>query len=850
MTALLALVFGALEPGFLDPDNLLDIGQQSAVIAIVAFAMTAVIVARGIDISVGGIVAAAGMLAGTAYDAGVPQLLCIAVAVLGGAGIGALNGALIGFAGISPFMATLATMAFARGLTLSISGGNSVAIEPGPLTWLGSATVGPVPVSLLVALLCLAVWAWVFGRTLYGRWLYAVGGNAAAARASLIPVRTVQWSTYVLTGASAGLGAVLTIGRVSSAQPLAGNGLEFTVITAVIVGGTKLMGGEGSVVGTAIGSLLLGVVATGLSFMEVSQDLVFVITGLLILVAVLANQRAAAIAAARRTLRRLRARARPHGAAPAGGARSGDDAGAATGAQRSQAQAGGRELRLEEVGKSFPGVRALDGVSFSVRSGEVVALMGENGAGKSTLVKTLGGVHEPDDGRMLLDGAPLRLRSAADAQAAGIRVIHQHFSLAPDLTAAENLFLGAEPTWGPLPLVRRRAMHARARRLFDDLGLDVRPGDRVETLSVGQRQMIEVAKAMLSEAWLVVMDEPTSALSNRERDRLYALIERLLGRGVGILYISHKMEEIFTLAQRVVVLRDGRFVGERAIEEVDERRLIELMVGRDVDNVFPHVAVEPGEELLRVDRVGDGGLLREASLRVRAGEVVALAGLMGSGRSEVLRCVAGLDRPASGSIAVAGRPLPPGRPAAASAAGVAYVPEDRHAEGFVGAMSIRDNVALAWLRRHSRRGTVPRRAVTELAGETIERLGVRPPDPARRVDVLSGGNQQKVVLGKWLATAPRVLLLDEPTRGVDVGAKAEIHQAVAELKRRGVAILMVSSELPEVLAVADRIVVMHEGRAAGELPRGASENDVMALAFGQGAAAATAVAAAGEEGSA
>ncbi|HEU4657106.1 MAG TPA: ATP-binding cassette domain-containing protein [Capillimicrobium sp.] len=822
MTVLVAVGFGLARPGFLDPDNLLDIGQQSAVIAIVAFAMTAVIVARGIDISVGGVLAASGILAGTAYESGWPALVCMLVAIGGGAALGALNGVLIGFVGISPFMATLAIMAFARGMTLSISGGDSIPVENQTLTWLGSAEIGPFPVSLLVALAVLAAWIWVFGRTVYGRWLYAVGGNASAARASLIPVRAVQWSTYVIAGASAGLGAILTMGRVSSAQPLAGMGLEFTVITAVIIGGTKLAGGEGSVVGTAIGSLLLGVVATGLSFMEVSQQLIYVITGLLILVAVLSSQRQELVDWVRRTARRLRTKQPPPAAAVADG------------------DADGRhELRLEGIGKSFPGVRALDGISFTMRSGEVVALMGENGAGKSTLVKVLAGVHPPDDGRLVLDGRPVRFRGPADAQHAGIRVIHQHFSLVPDLTVAENLFLGEEPTWGPLPFVRRRAMTARARAIIDELGLDVRPGDLVEQLTVGRRQMVEVAKAMLSEAWLVVMDEPTSALSNRERDRLYELVDRLLERGVGVLYISHKMEEIFQLAQRVVVLRDGRFVGERPIGEVDERSLITMMVGRDVENVFPHADVEPGEEVLRVESIADGGLLHDASLHVRAGEVVALAGLMGSGRSEVMRCVAGLDRATGGRIVVGGRELPPGDQHAASEAGVAYVPEDRHLEGFVGAMTVRDNVALPWLRDHARRGLVPRRRVAQLADETIERLGVRPADPGRQVGTLSGGNQQKVVLGKWLATEPKLLLLDEPTRGVDVGAKSEIHHLIAQLKQRGVAILMVSSELPEVLSVADRIVVMHEGRAVGELARGATENDVMELAFGQARSAVT-----------
>jgi ribose transport system ATP-binding protein len=338
---------------------------------------------------------------------------------------------------------------------------------------------------------------------------------------------------------------------------------------------------------------------------------------------------------------------------------------------------------------------------------------------------------------------------------------------------------------------------------------------------------------MLSDAWLVVMDEPTSALSNRERDRLYVLIRRLVARGCGVLYISHKMEEIFTLAQRVVVLRDGRHVGEREIGDVDESALIAMMVGREVTNVFPHVEAEPGETVLRIDAIADGGLLESASLTVRAGEIVALAGLMGSGRSEVMRCAAGLARHAAGTIEVDGVPLRPGDARAANAAGVAYVPEDRHIEGLVPAMSVRDNLSLAWIRDNSPLGITRPAPTNALARDMIERLGVRPSDPGRQVGYLSGGNQQKVVLGKWLATEPKLLLLDEPTRGVDVGAKSEIHHLIARLKQRGVAILMVSSELPEVLSVADRIVVMHGGRSVGELARGASENDVMELAFGR-----------------
>lgn len=808
------VVFVALRPGFLSIRGFLDIGQQIAVTAVIAFAMTAVIVGRGIDISVGSTVAVSGIVGAQLLSVGLPGPLAIVATVLVGAAIGTVNGVLVGFLGVSPLMATLGTLAFGRGAALALSGASSIPVENTTMILAGGSYVGPVPTSVVIALICMAAWMFLLGGTVYGRWVYAVGGNKAAAHASLVPARLVSMSTYMLVGAAAGLGAVITIGRVKSAQPLAGMGLEFAAITAVIVGGTKLSGGVGTIWGTALGAVLVGVINSGLLFLQVPQQAIYVVTGSLVILAVLVTQR--------RELADLAHRVRTNSVELH---------------RRRKARAyfneERQELRVEEIGKNYPGVQALDSVTFALHAGEVVALTGENGAGKSTLVKILAGVEEPDTGTITLDGAPLRLRSAEESQAAGISVIHQHFSLVPDLTVTENLFLGRELTIPVLGGLRRQKMRSEARRIIDDLELPVDIDAPVAGLPVGQRQMVEVAKAMHSNAWLVIMDEPTSALSNRERDLLYNLVHRLLARDVAVLYISHKMEEIFTLANRVVVLRDGQFVNESPITALDHSSLIAMMVGRQVDNVFAHADTSPGDVLLEIDGVSDGNLLQEVSLTVRAGEVVALAGLMGSGRSEVLRCASGLSRYVKGSVRVIGKELPSGRMTAANRRGVAYVPEDRHHEGVVPAMSVQDNIILAWLRRHARRVHVPAREAAVVTGEQISQLSVRPPAPNQQVDLLSGGNQQKVVLGRWLATEPRVLLLDEPTRGVDVGSKAEIHELIAELKRQGIAVLMVSSELPEVIGVADRIVVMHDGYSVGELPRGATEEQVMELAFGR-----------------
>lgn len=805
-------VFGAIDPRFWAAGNFVSIAQQSAVIALVAFAMTAVIIARGIDISVGSTLAFAGVAAGLIYAATGSALLTILAAVAAGAVIGLLNGVLIGFAGISPFIATLATMAFARGLSLSLSKASSIPVSDPAVLYAGRETWGLLPVSVVLAGVALVLWWFVLKRTVYGRWIYAVGGNAEAARASMVPVDWVRISIYLITGATAGVGAILTIGRLGSAQPLAGTGLEFTAITAAIIGGTKLSGGQGSIWGTAVGALLLGVINAGLSFLQVPQIIIYYVTAALILVAVLASQ-PQSLSALFRSLRR----------------KAGNEPAAAPIAQAVQGS-GRHSIELLNIGKTFPGVRALDGVSFLVSSGEVVALAGENGAGKSTLVKCVSGVHRPDDGQILIDGRPVSFSSPNDAK--GISVIHQHFSLSPDLSVAENLFIGREPR-NALGLLDRGRMRREGERVLKELGLDIDVNAELRSLSVGRQQMVEIARAVLADAWFMVMDEPTSALSNRERDQLYLLIDKLKRRGTAILYISHKMEEIFSQCGRVVVLRDGKFIGERQTAKTDEAEIVSMMVGREVGDIFPHLEASLGEKAIEVENIGNGKLLASASLSVRQGEIVALAGLMGSGRSEVLRLIAGLESPQSGTMRIFGETQGGGDVKAANRAGIVYIPEDRHLEGFVGTMSIRDNLSLAWIRGNSPFGIVSPRRIGMLARELIGSLGVRPAQPEKMTIELSGGNQQKVVIGKWLATKPRIILLDEPTRGVDVGAKSELHHLIAKLKQEGAAILMVSSELPEVLGVADRIVVMREGRSVGELPRGASEEDVMALAFAE-----------------
>jgi rhamnose transport system ATP-binding protein len=489
-------------------------------------------------------------------------------------------------------------------------------------------------------------------------------------------------------------------------------------------------------------------------------------------------------------------------------------------------------VELRDVTKSFGAVAAVRGVTLGLRGGEVHALVGENGAGKSTVVGLLAGVHRPDTGEVLVGGEPVALASPSDAGRHGIAVIYQEPMLFPDLSVAENIFLGRQPL-ARGRRIDRRAMRAAAAALFARLGTALDPDRLARGLSIADQQLVEIAKALSTDARVLVMDEPTAALSGHEVDRLFAVTRSLRDQGCAVLFISHRFEEIRALCERVTILRDGRHVSTDPLADLTVPEMVRRMVGRDLGELFPKQAARLGEVVLEVRGLAREGVFAGVDLDVRAGEIVALAGLVGAGRSEVVRAVFGVDRRDAGTVRVAGRALPAGRPAAAMAAGVALVPEDRRQQGLVMDLSIERNVTLP--RRHRLAvggllvGGRERRSAADWAG----RLSTRYASLGDPVDRLSGGNQQKVVLAKWLSTAPRVLIVDEPTRGIDVGTKAEVHRLLSELAGRGVAVLMVSSELPEVLGMADRVLVMREGRVVAELPRAqATEETVMAAATG------------------
>lgn len=486
-------------------------------------------------------------------------------------------------------------------------------------------------------------------------------------------------------------------------------------------------------------------------------------------------------------------------------------------------------LSIEGLNKSFPGVQALDDVSFNIKGGTIHALVGENGAGKSTLIKILAGIYRADSGKLMLRGEPIAFKTPHEAQMMGISVVHQEIKLAETLSVAENIFLG-NLLYTRLGLVDWRGMRRRAQKMIDSLGIDIDVDVSVENLTVAQRQIVEICKAINLECEILIMDEPSATLTNRESEILFKIVNRLRAQGLTIIYISHRLEEIFRLADNVTVLRDGKHIDTLPVSRVNRGKLIEMMVGRVLEDEYPKGAIQIGEPILEVRGLSRKGVLDDISFKVHRGEVLGFSGLVGAGRTELARAILGIDPIDSGEILLRGEPIHNRSFRHAIDLGFGLVSEDRQQQGIVEIFSVRENICMVSIDKILHRGFISRRLERRYAEEYVGRLNIVTPSIDTEVQYLSGGNQQKVVIAKWLMKDSEIIFLDEPTRGIDVGAKAEIYMLINELVKAGKTIIMISSEMPEVIGMSDRIIVMHEGRIVGELSREeATQEKIMSL---------------------
>jgi len=491
-------------------------------------------------------------------------------------------------------------------------------------------------------------------------------------------------------------------------------------------------------------------------------------------------------------------------------------------------------LKMQDISKSFPGVRALNDVDLTVKKGEIHALIGENGAGKSTLMKVLLGLYDQDSGDIIINGNHVRINNPHDALSLGISMIHQELSLVPDRTIAENILMGREPKSKIPGIFSWNKLFDDADKLLKEIGMKYNSRDYVKNLTVAGQQMIEIARALSYKSDIIIMDEPTSALTDTEVDLLFAIMRKLKKSGISIIFISHKIDELFEIADRTTVLRDGKVVGVRDNADLNKSELIAMMVGRELTNIFPKEVVEIGEVFLEANHLTRTGVFEDVSFKVRKGEILGLSGLMGAGRTEVMRTIFGIDSLTSGELLVDGKIVHIKTPSDAIKLGFGMVTEDRKKEGLALVRSVKENISMATMKDYCKHSYIINRKEIINSKKFIEMLSIKTPSPKVRIGSLSGGNQQKAVLAKWLATDCRLMILDEPTRGIDVGAKSEIHRLMTQFAKKGMAIIMISSEMPEILGMSDRVIVMHRGRFKGELTRAeATQEKIMHLAIGE-----------------
>ena len=798
---LLMIIFSCISNAFFSFSNIMNILKQSAALAIVSVGVTFVILTGGVDLSVPNNIAICGLVTGIILNRTNNAFFALIATLVCGAVVGFVNGELVGRFKLHSFIATLSTNTVLGGICVYITNGKGISIEGNDsLLYWGRGDIAGVPVSLLILIIVFAFFVFVSLKTKFGREIFAIGGSADAARAIGINVERKMVLTYMMAGALVGLAAVVNVGRLGSSQPYAGNGMDFEAITAVVLGGTSLSGGVGGVVGTIFGVFLVGVMTNGLGLLSISQYFLFIIKGVMILAVVGID-----LYVHRRSDLNMTPKIDNQYAGMA------EKPGTVNAVQKAVK----RTLVMHDIIKAYPGMRAVNGVTLKVESGTVHALMGENGAGKSTLMQILLGENEMSAGYISINDEYVNIDSPKKAEQLGISMIHQENALVKSLSIAENMFLGKEKTWKLPVFLNKAVMNMKASAALKQVGLNISPKTLVKNLTVSEQQLVEIAKALSYNAWLIVMDEPTSSLTLEETDKLFEIIHNLRSNNKAIIYISHRMQEIYQIADCMTILRDGQFIDSKPVSELTEDQLIQKMVGRELNNIFDREPNALGEVVLKVEHLSKAGMFEDISFEVRAGEVLGFGGLVGAGRTEIMKSIFGFYPADSGSVLLDGKVITGKSISQTMKAGVAYLTEDRKLEGFVPYMSIAENIAMPSYGEFSKFGIISSKKTTDLADEMIEALHIKTTSRNKNVIELSGGNQQKVSLGKWLARDLRVLILDEPTRGVDIGAKEEIHKIIGEFAKRGIAVILISSEMPELIGCSDRVAIIRNGKISG-----------------------------------
>ena len=829
---IVCLLLSSITKTFFSLQTIKNIINQISVQSIVAIGMTVLILTGGIDLSVGSNLMLCGVVSATILNGTGNVFLAMLCGIGTGLIVGILNGLIIGYSKISAFMVTLAMQCVCKGLGWTISNATRIMVKDYPsFTWIGQESIKiseefALPVVFFLILLAYVASSVMLNHTPFGKRIYAVGGNPIASRSSGINVERTLLYSYAFAGLCVGVASIVSVGRTVSSQPLAGTSMEFDAITAAVIGGVALAGGMGSLVGTIIGAIMVGVISFGLGQLDISPYIQYVVKGLIILIAVAADADGFIMRTIRDNLSRKHSMS-------------------ATDIHVTEKPVSEydhtkkhRVLSMEGINKAFSGVQVLKNVSFSVERSHIHALVGENGAGKSTLIKILSGTYTKDSGVIRIDGEPYAIRSVRDAQQIGISVIYQELSQVQELTVAQNIFLGKELMSKDGITINRREMDLLAAKYLERLGLHIDVNKKVNELTVGQQQMVEIVKAYAAESWIIVMDEPTSAITDSDKDKLFELIAELKKQGVAIIYISHRMAELFQIADDLTVLRDGEHVITTTLDRATEDDIVRWMVGRDLGNVFKRNHRKPGEVVLEVRHLTRKHVFEDVNFTVRAGEVLGVSGLIGAGRTEVMRCIFGIDQYDSGEILLNGKPVKFKKPMDAIRNGVVLVPEDRRRESIIPHMSVLDNMALASIPWLNRLGWMMDGKMEKTYSPYVKRFAIKMSSLIQHMTYLSGGNQQKAILAKWLSRSPKLIILDEPTRGIDLGAKADIYEMIDALAQQNCAVLMVSSEMAEVLGISDHVLIMHEGKQMALIPNSntLTQEEIMMHATGKTAA--------------